>query len=111
MKKKCSFSNDVCTKIDKSCLDLDNAPSATNEICEALPASANKKCILKPIGNGCKEVDDTENKETDSTQNGNNNNYPTWNGGNDDDGGNEDNNYGEKIHLNKLINMIFCLLV
>lgn len=69
--KKCTFSNNGCSLIDKTCLDLYSSSSVDEEICAAAPTSSNnKKCIENPNGNGCREVDKTEeNKNNEQGEN------------------------------------------
>lgn len=83
--KKCTFSNNVCSTVPKTCIDLNNFSGATDEICEAAQTSSSDKiCKLNYNKNGCKEV----NKPKSSKK--------------------KDN--GGKLSFNKIILILLCFI-
>ena len=57
--KTCSFSEGVCSEVNKSCLELAQETSVTESICSNAPTSNsnNKQCVINDMKTGCKEVD------------------------------------------------------
>ena len=53
---KCSYSNSACATVKKTCLELSNELSVTEETCnEALTSASNKICSIKRNESGCEE--------------------------------------------------------
>lgn len=53
---KCSYSNSACSTVKKTCLELSNELSVTEETCnEALTSASNKICSIKRDESGCEE--------------------------------------------------------
>ena len=53
---KCSYSNSACSTVKKTCFELSNELSLTEETCnEALTSASNKICSLKGDKSGCDE--------------------------------------------------------
>lgn len=95
--KKCIYKNKICTSIDKTCSELGkilNLPRDANitAICEAAETtSSDKICVANTQENGCEEVDKSRFEEEESIKN--------------------KKNSCSINYLNKIILLIFCLLI
>ena len=90
--KKCSFFNNACSSVDKTCLELNRLSNPTSETCgKAATSSSDKMCVVNDSNNGCKEVDRPKNQDTETNS--------------------EEKSFGGKINLNVIIFIAFCLLV
>ena len=104
--KKCSFSDNICKTIDKSCVELEYSIDATEETCKtATTSSPNIKCIYKNrciqanIFDKTDDNDDTsDNKKSDKAID-------------DDESEDNDVNYSKQNYLNKLLAILLCVMV
>ena len=59
---KCEFSDSTCNQVNKTCLELEIASSATSDICSlAATSGSNKECKLKEDNTGCEEKETKKN--------------------------------------------------
>ena len=60
--KKCVFSNNACSLVSKTCLELFYLSGADDEECgAAVTSSQNKKCVVNSNNDGCIEIDKDSN--------------------------------------------------
>ena len=119
--KKCSFSNNACTTIDKtSCAELSLSLDATEENCKtATTTSPNIKCVYKP--GQCKEENlfykDSDNKEDNesnsksSDKRKDDNTIDNINNGDDNENKSGDTNFARQNYLNKLLLILLSVIV
>ena len=99
--KKCIFSNNACSTVAKTCLELVSGVTSAEQ-CKAAATSSSsyKECVLKSGGGSCEEKFKTQEVEIRNEE-----------GGKNEEEKKPEESFGGKKYFNNLIYILLCFLV